>query len=263
MLHTAMTSIHPDPDSEVAAAFDSAPFDLLRGKWREVPAAGRRYRTDQLIELSTNQLVELWEGLRRESTTGAKFAVRGWYHALYRDILRGRRVLDVGCGLGLDTVTYLEAGASVVFLDIVPENLEVVRRICAARGLSDRAGFVLLSDFADLVDLPGPFDAIYAQGSLIHMPCDVVAVEIAQLLRHLPVGGRWIELAYPRERWERDGRPPLSRRGAMTDGAGTPWVEWYDLAKRLETLAPAQFEAILDFNFHGDDFVWFDLVRRG
>jgi SAM-dependent methyltransferase len=241
------TSLLVEPDRSVVAAFDAAPFDVLRRKWSEVPAA---------------ELLTLWERLRREATTGANFAVRGWYHTLYSDVLRGKRVLDVGCGLGIDTVTYLEAGASVVFLDIVPENLELVRRICTARNVADRAGFFLMSDFEGLANLPGPFDAIYAQGSLINMPRRQIEIEVAQLLRHLPIGGRWIELAYPRQRWEHDGSPPFSRWGTTTDGAGTPWVEWYDLEKRLETMAPARFEAILDLEFHGGDFVWFDLIRR-
>ena len=74
-------------------------------------------------------------------------------------------------------------------------------------------------------------------------------------------GGRWIELAYPKARWERDGKMPFEQWGGKTDG-GAPWVEWYDLDKVLARLYPAKFDVILHFNFHNDDFSWFDLIRK-
>lgn len=238
------------------------PFSTLRRKWEEVPAGPRRYRTSELLKMSDQVLMALWTTLREEATTGPSFAVRGWYHALYRDIFRGRRVLDVGCGLGLDTITYAESGAEVTFLDIVPENLEVVRRLCDALKVP-AGGFILLEKMEDLDLLPGPFDAVYAQGSLINVPFNQVRNEAQRLLRHLPVGGRWVELAYPKERWERDGKPAYSDWGPITDGPGTPWVEWYDLRKVSAILSPARFETILALNFHNDDFNWFDLRRVG
>jgi hypothetical protein len=96
---------------------------------------------------------------------------------------------------------------------------------------------------------------------MINAPFDFSARESAAIVRHLKPGGRWIELAYPRERWERDGRPAFSVWGTMTDGEGTPWMEWYDLDRLLKRLAPATFSPILALNFHNDDFNWFDLVR--
>lgn len=243
-----------------SAASDREIFDGLRLKWREVPAAEGRYHTDRLAELSTDDLVTTWRHLRETAVSGPSFPVRGWYHTLYRDIFRGRKILDVGCGLGIDTITYAESGADVTFLDVVPGNLELVRRLCGAMGIRP-GGLVLLEQFEDLSRLPGPFDVIYAQGSLINAPVRHVRAEAQGLLQHLPIGGRWVELAYPKERWERDGRPAFSDWGVMTDGPGTPWVEWYDLEKLTDVLRPARFETILAMNFHNNDFNWFDLRR--
>jgi hypothetical protein len=39
-------------------------------------------------------------------------------------------------------------------------------------------------------------------------------------------------------------------------------MEWYDLSRLRERLRPAEFDVILSFNFHNDDFNWFDLIRR-
>jgi hypothetical protein len=82
------------------------------------------------------------------------------------------------------------------------------------------------------------------------------------LLGRLPVGGRWIELAYPRERWEGEGRPPFHKWRRKTDGESTPWMEWYDFERLRTRLHPAKFDIVLHFNFHRDDFNWFDLIRR-
>jgi hypothetical protein len=99
-------------------------------------------------------------------------------------------------------------------------------------------------------------------GSLHHMPYKVVRDEAQELIRHLKVGGRWLQLAYPRSRWLREGRLPFNLWGSYTDGMGTPWGEWYDLPKLLSLLEPAEFDVILYREFDNNDFNWFDLVRR-
>lgn len=249
----------PRPETP-ANPFAGNPFATLRDRWRHVPAGAHRYDTGELMAMPDDALVAFWRARRHEATTGDAYAVRGWYHDLYRNAFAGKSVLDLGCGLGMDGISYAEAGARVTFADIVPGNLDIVARLCRALGIEARTAY--LDDFAAIDALPGPFDAIYAQGSLIHMPADLVRDEAQRLLEHLPVGGRWIELAYPRERWQRDGALPFTEWGRNTDGEGTPWAEWCDLEKRLASLAPAQFAPLLAFNFHGDDFNWFDLVRR-
>ena len=239
---------------------DDAVFDLLRTKWSTVPAGldDRRSSSD-LLALPDGELKDLWLRVHREATTGEGFTVRGWYQTLYRDVLRDKSVLDVGSGMGIDGVEFARHGARVTFVDIVESNLQVLKRLCEMFGAPD-VRFVHLQNLASLDALP-EFDVIWCQGSMINAPFDFSARESAAIVRHLKPGGRWIELAYPRERWERDGRPAFSVWGTMTDGEGTPWMEWYDLDRLLKRLAPATFSPILALNFHNDDFNWFDLVR--
>jgi SAM-dependent methyltransferase len=210
--------------------------------------------------MSDDDLLALWRKTTLEATTGDNFAVRGWYHALYRDVFRGKNVMDVGSGFGIDGITFAQHGARMTFVDIVQSNLSVLERLCRRATCAD-VRFHYMDGIAALARLPVDYDVIWCQGSLINAPFDATRDEAQELLRHLPVGGRWIELAYPRERWERDGRPPFTEWGEKTDGKGTPWVEWYDLVKVKALLAPAEFEVVLHFNFHNDDFNWFDLLR--
>jgi len=236
-------------------------LQVLRGKWGEVPHTEEsRARSEQLLSLSDADLLHTWtEGLL-DSSTGKAFDVRGWYQLLYKDIFRGKNVMDIGSGLGFDSITYAEAGAQMTCVDIVESNLEVVKRICKLKGLTNLR-FCYLRDLSSLDGLPTDYDAIYCQGSLINAPLEVTRIEAQALLQHLPVGGRWIELAYPKKRWARDGRMSFTEWGRKTDG-GAPWMEWHDLDKIKAFLAPAQFEVVFTLDFHHSDFNWFDLIRR-
>lgn len=236
---------------------------VLRKKWDEVPAGilGRR-RTTDLLELPEEELKAQWLAMHRETIRGHGFPVRGWYQLLYQDVLRGKKVLDVGSGLGLDSISFARSGARVTFLDIVRTNQQVIRKLCRIFGLED-VQFVYMETIDSLNDLPDDFDFIWCQGSMINAPFEYMKVESQALLRHLPVGGRWIELAYPRQRWEREGALPFDRWGEKTDGPGTPWMEWYDLEKWRARMVPGEFDLVLHFSFHNDDFCWFDLVRTG
>jgi SAM-dependent methyltransferase len=235
----------------------------LRGKWGVVPAGlmGRR-STAELATLPEDDLRQLWMETHLEATAGDGFAVRGWYQAIYRDVLRDKKVLEIGSGMGIDGIEFARHGANMTFVDIVEGNLSLMRRLCTAFGVTT-AKFVYMDALSALDALDDDYDVVWCQGSLINAPFDFISKECAAILRHLKTGGRWIELTYPRERWVRDGEPSFRVWGTMTDGEGTPWMEWYDLPRILDRLSPARFAPVLAFNFHNDDFNWFDLVRLG
>jgi SAM-dependent methyltransferase len=231
------------------------PFALFRDKWDEIPVGQKRLVSSDLDRLSDVELSSLWK-----DGTSFSFERRIWRYVLYKDAFKGKRVLDVGSAIGADAMTFAEAGADVTCLDLQASSLKLIDRLARFRSLSIKT--VLLEDYNSIDALPGPFDVIWCSGSLICAPYDIAVEESRRLLQHLPAGGRWMELCYPEERWQRDGRPPLEAWGKMTDGERTPWMEWYDLPKLLDRLAPARFDVVLAFNYHNDDFNWFDLQRK-
>ncbi len=250
-------------DSDLTSA-DSAserwaqPFEVLRKKWTEVPTtqSGRR-RTSELLRLSDGELLREWERSRQDITTGRNFAHRGWYHALYREMVTSKKIMDVGSGFAIDSISFSQFGARVTFVDLAEDNLEVVKRLCRLLGIRN-CQFVLLQDVDTLRGLEADYDVIMASGSLHHAPVSVIRPEVHELRRHLRRGGRWLQLAYPRARWVREGSLPFSKWGEVTDGVGTPWAEWYDLDKLRALHTPGRFEVILCLEFHGSDFIWFD-----
>ncbi len=232
-------------------------FGILRQKWNEVPAGQmKRVLSSDLLRWPDGDLLAAWAGFFKDASI---FPRRGWRQTLYRDVFRGKRILDFGCGLAFDTVYYAENGARVTFVDLVESNVEVVRRLCRLKNLTD-CEFCFMRDLASLSALDGDYDAIYCSGSLINAPLEAIRLEAQALLEHLPVGGRWMELAYPKARWEREGRIPFEKWGEKTDG-GAPWMEWHDLDKVMWYLAPAKFDVVLNLEFHNSDFNWFDLIR--
>ena len=161
----------------------------------------------------------------------------------------------------MDGITFAQHGANMTFVDIVESNLQLLERLCGLLGV-DGVRFHHMRDTESLKELPCDYDVVWCQGSLINAPFSVIRDEVQELLNHLKIGGRWIELAYPKERWQRDGSTSFEQWGHITDGPGTPYMEWYDLEKLQAALEPARFDVILAFNYHNDDYNWFDLIRR-
>jgi 2-polyprenyl-3-methyl-5-hydroxy-6-metoxy-1,4-benzoquinol methylase len=236
------------------------PFATLRKKWSELPTDVSRVQASRLNELGDEELIGFWDAARNAATMGECFHRRGWYHLLYAPLLKNARLIDFGSGLGLDGLTFAPQASRVTFIDIVPANLELLQRIARLKRLSN-VDFLYLETFESLKAVDNGYDVVIASGSLHHAPASITRVEIRELAPHLRIGGRWLQLAYPKCRWERDGGMPFSEWGTITDGTSTPWCEWYDLEKLLPMFEPLEFDVVLAFNFHHDDFNWFDLVR--
>jgi hypothetical protein len=168
--------------------------------------------------------------------------------------------LEIRPGFGALGIGLAQRGAQMTFVDLVQTNLEVLKRICAAQGVA--AEFCVLQDHNSLRPLDLDYDVVMAVGSLHNAPQKVMQPEYQELVRHLRLGGRWWQLAYPQIRWIRDGRPRFDKWGPMVDGPGTPWEEWYDVPKLLSVLAPATFELLLYEEWLDGTYNWFDLICR-
>lgn len=231
-----------------------------RDKWREVPAGddvdGRVF-SDGLSTLSDHDFLATWERIADQRASGAM----AWFGPLYRDFFAGKRVLEIGSGLGVDGIPMAALGARWTFADIVPGNLETIRRVARLKGID--AAFHVVDEDLSFESLTPGFDAILVIGSIHHVPYDITRREALNALQLLKVGGRWIELVYPRERWLREGAMSFDTWGQRTDGERTPWVEWYDMEKIRRRLHPARFRTVLDFDLRSRDQHWVDLEYLG
>src|SRR5437762_7715702 len=80
---------------------------------------------------------------------------------------RGKRVLEIGVGLGADHQRFAEAGAELTGIDLTERAIAHTRRRLEAIGRSSRLaiGDVERLDFPD-----GCFDIVYSWGVLHHTP---------------------------------------------------------------------------------------------
>jgi 2-polyprenyl-3-methyl-5-hydroxy-6-metoxy-1,4-benzoquinol methylase len=101
--------------------------------------------------------------------------------------LARRRVLDVGCGDGLNTVMFARMGAQVTGIDISAGALDVARRRALASGVSARVD--LVCGPIEQADLPaGAFDVVWGDGILHHVLDDLPLV-LERLVRLARPGG--------------------------------------------------------------------------
>lgn len=84
---------------------------------------------------------------------------------------RGKRVLEIGCGIGTDTINFARHGASVTALELSDASLEVARQRAEVYNLSDRIDFIMgnAENLANLVPA-GEYDLIYSFGVIHHSP---------------------------------------------------------------------------------------------
>jgi predicted nicotinamide N-methyase len=75
--------------------------------------------------------------------------------------LRGRRVLELGCGLGLPAIVAARGGADVLATDWAPEAVEAAAANAARNGLAMRCRTIDWRDAGELV-ADGPFDLVLA-----------------------------------------------------------------------------------------------------
>ncbi|MGI9249359.1 MAG: class I SAM-dependent methyltransferase [Woeseiaceae bacterium] len=79
------------------------------------------------------------------------------------------RVLDVGCGPGMQTVELLRSGAGmVVALDFLPEMIERVNAEAESEGVSDRLETVV-QDMKEMTFPASSFDVVWSEGAIYNL----------------------------------------------------------------------------------------------
>jgi len=84
---------------------------------------------------------------------------------------KGRKVLEIGCGIGTDTINFARAGAQVTAVDLTEKSLELARQRARIFGVEDRVRFIqadaeLLSQFVPVER----YDLVYSFGVIHHTP---------------------------------------------------------------------------------------------
>ncbi len=98
---------------------------------------------------------------------------------------RGKRVLEIGCGIGTDTINFARAGAQVTAVDLSERSVELARTRATIYGLQDRIRFCTgnAEELGKFVPAE-PYDLIYSFGVIHHTPHpDAVLEQLRQYTR--------------------------------------------------------------------------------
>ena len=129
------------------------------------------------------------------------------------DGYRGRSVLEVGCGAGVDLARFAKGGAEVTGVDLAPSAIELARANFSQQGLRGRF------EVADGEHLPFPdnsFDLVYAHGVVQYTANPRQLVE--ECRRVVKPGGEAVFQVYNRVSWL-NGLSKLMKVGLEHDDA--------------------------------------------
>jgi ubiquinone/menaquinone biosynthesis C-methylase UbiE len=143
------------------------------------------------------------------------------------DSLKGKQVLEVGCGSGFAVQLFAEAGADTTARDLTEWAIETTRARLAAFGLE---ADVAQGDAENLEFPDASFDLVFSWG-VIHHSSDM-SKALAELVRVLKPGGRIVLMVYNRRslfygvyKTLQHAQPIAQRAGLHFEGARTGDVE--------------------------------------
>jgi SAM-dependent methyltransferase len=143
----------------------------------------------------------------------------------------GRKVLEIGCGVGTDAVEFVQHGAVYTGVDLSPESLKIAKSRFHVLGLE--GGFFLGDAESLRTFLPeSKYDLVYAFGSLHHTPSPAKALREAW--HYMREGGELRMMVYAQHSW----------KSAMID-AGLDQFEAQDNCPLAYRYTPEQVERLL------------------
>jgi ubiquinone/menaquinone biosynthesis C-methylase UbiE len=109
---------------------------------------------------------------------------------------KGKNLLEVGCGAGIDLVRFAREGANVTGIDLSKTAIDLAGRNFMQNGLSADL-FVMDGESMQFADYT--FDVVYAHG-VLQYTADTEKM-IAEILRVLKPGGKAIMMVYNKYSW--------------------------------------------------------------
>ena len=150
----------PKLNHDYARVFEDTPIDAVREYWNSRPCN---------IRHSTKPV-----GTREyyDEVEARKYFVEPHIPRFAEfDRWKGKKVLEIGCGIGTDTINFARAGAQVTAVDLTEKSLEVARQRAKVFGLEHRIRFIQANaeDLSESVPVER-YDLVYSFGVIHHTP---------------------------------------------------------------------------------------------
>jgi SAM-dependent methyltransferase len=114
---------------------------------------------------------------------------------------KGKRVLEIGCGIGTDTINFARSGAFVTAVDLSDQSLSLARQRAKIFGFEKQIVFYQANaeDLGSVVPLE-PYDLIYSFGVIHHTPDPAKAV--AEIRRYMTSLSELRLMLYAKHSWK-------------------------------------------------------------
>lgn len=147
--------------------------------------------------------------------------------------LAGKRILDVGCGSGLNAVQFAKLGATVTGVDLSSKELAAARRSAEINGVSERTHFICSP--IEIAEVPeASFDIVWVDAMLHHV-LDELELVLQRVVRWVKPDGL-VVIAEPVNLCE-----PLRRLRKMVP------VRAMNVTPGERPLVPAEVETVLRY----------------
>lgn len=111
----------------------------------------------------------------------------------------GKRVLEIGCGIGSDAEEFAKNGAEYVGIDYSDQSIEISRKRFEVLGLEGEFHNIDASDTQAMLNL-GEFDLVYSYGVIHHFPAIEKIIDNARQV--LKDGGEFRYMVYAKNSWK-------------------------------------------------------------
>ena len=113
---------------------------------------------------------------------------------------RGKDVLEIGCGIGTDSINFVRKGANLTIVELSSESLSITKRRLELEGL--QATFINgnAEELDRLLPANKKFDLIYSFGVIHHTPHPEWIIEA--ITKHLKPEGELRLMIYARYSWK-------------------------------------------------------------
>jgi len=111
-------------------------------------------------------------------------------------LYQGKRVLEIGCGIGIDAAEFIKNGADYTGIDISQNSLKIAQKRLDTLNLT---GNLVHRNGDDLSDL-GTFDLVYSYGVLHHYPG--ISDVIDNIYNVLNKNGEFKFMVYAKNSWK-------------------------------------------------------------
>jgi ubiquinone/menaquinone biosynthesis C-methylase UbiE len=194
-----------------------------------------------------DSMAETYDNIDEEAFYANQYRVYRRHLSSHRACLKGR-LLDLGCGTGLQTAAVAATAREVVGVDLSPDLLNKAANRC--RGLANVE--LMLADATGLPFADSSFDAVISYGEVLShvVEYDKPFAEVSRVLKH---GGTFIFSVLNKWYFGLVYSPADAGRALVT--AGGQWQMWkceddrgHPTEMRLRTFTKAEIDALVTRN---------------